>query len=557
MSGLDETDIRVLKAYAGTGNRELYWNYLANLSGNDGYALLALGVVRDDNAPGQVANRYAANYAAVQSSKHGSIFPDRPRVTEREWNSFGIDLLQADLKTRLEHLDDRRPDLALNLPVRDVQRSHDISFDQHGIDPNAWIPRILLEAARGKGGEAAAEEIWAAMLDNGLKGLERFGGTTRHIASHLQTAEGLAYSASLAKAYLATVPGGSNVDPDVVHHGRGVSSFHDPGRGKWYDSFALNDGPESILEVRDPRRIAELDDIRALRLEVQERRTRFHEEDPYREILASPRVIAGNDRDDAPSWMVAVLAPEAVDDLRSPLHAGHAEYRRAFERVSLFESQHGISPGPWSEQLAASLAVVARREGIDLERTWLQDEAGGPLQLDERPHYGARDGRLFSVDAATLSGIPVEQSSRAWAALQSPHYVSALPAAERTPEQAQVLQRLSPTDAEMFGRLRGALPGHIGDDHVLKGVLDARRGGIGNAGMIERVYLDGDQLRVHGLHGSLEARVDMSAPTPGCVESAQRLEDLERASVQAGMQAQERMYGQQVRGALQPPVMAL
>ena len=77
------------------------------------------------------------------------------------------------------------------------------------------------------------------------------------------------------------------------------------------------------------------------------------------------------------------------------------------------------------------------------------------------------------------------------------------------------------------------------------------------AGMIERVYLDGDQLRVHGLHGSLEARVDMSAPTPGCVESAQRLEDLERASVQAGMQTQERMYGQQVRGALQPPVMAL
>lgn len=56
MSGLTDKDIRVLSSYAKEGNRELYWNYLAQLPENDGYGLLALGVVRNDSLPGRVAN---------------------------------------------------------------------------------------------------------------------------------------------------------------------------------------------------------------------------------------------------------------------------------------------------------------------------------------------------------------------------------------------------------------------------------------------------------------------------------------------------------------------
>ncbi|RYH24979.1 MAG: hemolysin, partial [Alcaligenaceae bacterium] len=59
MAGLDERDIDVLGTYAKDGNRTLYWNYLARHPGNDGYGLLALGVVRNDNMPGAVANAYA------------------------------------------------------------------------------------------------------------------------------------------------------------------------------------------------------------------------------------------------------------------------------------------------------------------------------------------------------------------------------------------------------------------------------------------------------------------------------------------------------------------
>lgn len=46
--GLSQRDIDVLTAYAKSGNRELYWNYLAQHEGSDGYGKLALGVARND-----------------------------------------------------------------------------------------------------------------------------------------------------------------------------------------------------------------------------------------------------------------------------------------------------------------------------------------------------------------------------------------------------------------------------------------------------------------------------------------------------------------------------
>jgi len=59
MSGLTPKDIEVLSFYAKQGNRELYWNYLAQLPNNDGYGLLALGVVSNDSLPGRVANSFS------------------------------------------------------------------------------------------------------------------------------------------------------------------------------------------------------------------------------------------------------------------------------------------------------------------------------------------------------------------------------------------------------------------------------------------------------------------------------------------------------------------
>lgn len=92
MSGLTEHDLGILRNYAKDGNRELYWNYLSQLPGADGYGTLALGVVRNDSLPGRVANSYAQSYASTQHDE-GSRFPDT-RLSERQWEAFGRTLLE-------------------------------------------------------------------------------------------------------------------------------------------------------------------------------------------------------------------------------------------------------------------------------------------------------------------------------------------------------------------------------------------------------------------------------------------------------------------------------
>src|ERR1700754_4397771 len=134
--GLTQKDLDILTHYAATKNRELYWNYLAELPGSDGYGLLALGVVRHDNMPGATANLYAQNYAREHNGKV---------LSEREWDNFGVDLIERDLAHRNAQLKAGKPDLALNLPALKVREAHDKSFGAIGVDPDAWTPRKLIE----------------------------------------------------------------------------------------------------------------------------------------------------------------------------------------------------------------------------------------------------------------------------------------------------------------------------------------------------------------------------------------------------------------------------
>src|SRR3546814_7409325 len=101
--------------------------------------------------PGAVAN----NFAQSRARSH-----DDRVLTEREWEQFGQDLLLRDLARRQYWMGKDRPDLALNLPVKDIQSAHDASFEKARIDPNAWTQRQLLEAARRQGGEEDAEGVW-------------------------------------------------------------------------------------------------------------------------------------------------------------------------------------------------------------------------------------------------------------------------------------------------------------------------------------------------------------------------------------------------------------
>src|SRR3546814_2779330 len=131
MARLDQRDMAILHHYVEEQNRELYWNYLAQHEGNDGYGLLALGVVRNDSMPGAVANNLAQNHAR----SHDDRVP-----TEPEWEEFGQDLIDRDLTQRKYWMEQHRPDRALNLPVKDIQSAHAASFEPDRINPTPRTP---------------------------------------------------------------------------------------------------------------------------------------------------------------------------------------------------------------------------------------------------------------------------------------------------------------------------------------------------------------------------------------------------------------------------------
>ena len=315
MAELSRQDLNILKSYAYSDNRELYWNYLAQLPGNDGYGVLALGVVRNDNVPGQVANAYADAYAAEHSGKH---------MTERDWENFGQQLIKEDYWRRERQFsDEHRPDLALNLPAKDVQSAHDLSFKDAGIDPNAWTPRKLLEAARRQGGEPEAEKIWSMMLDNRHLGLDRgvhtlAGVAERHADPKFDAGS---YVADMAKARLAAHEARPNTDPDVI----GNQSFYyayETQHKRWVNVSEVEVPNPAITgpvidthPVTDPKLIEELNDTRALRLHRQELSHAFHPDDPGRRIT-TPKTIA--DVPESAAQFAQATAPRPGDD---PLYA--------------------------------------------------------------------------------------------------------------------------------------------------------------------------------------------------------------------------------------------
>ncbi|MFD1298003.1 hypothetical protein ACFQ4Q_15350 [Lysobacter gummosus] len=304
MIGLNERDLTVLGHYVRQGNLELYWNFLAQQPGNDGYGLLALGVVRNDNAAGKVANLHAD----LRARGGGRC------LSERDWQNFSVDLIGRDLQLRRAHWRAGRPERALNLPARDIQQAHDRAFDRAGIHPDAWTPRRLLEAARARAGEPEAARVWSHMLDHGLRGLERSWDTTADAYRNMGMVAGSAYIAGLAAMRTAAALGSHpQTDPNTIG-GHPLTYVFDQRECCW---FSINGNGAEVAPLRNAGKIAELDDVRAVRLLRQRLRGEFHPDDPYRS-----RAIAGGLRtieDHAPLQ----TSPEAIahEPRRQPAHS--------------------------------------------------------------------------------------------------------------------------------------------------------------------------------------------------------------------------------------------
>lgn len=374
MTGLTNKDLDVLSMYADTGNRELYWNYLAELPGNDGYGRLALGVVRNDNMPGATANAYAQNYAEKHAGKH---------LTEREWDDFGIDLIRNDLAAR--RVEFRKGDAlgALNLSGKLVQDAHDLSFNAVHIDPNAWTPRKLLEAARHHGakGPEESEKIWKTMLDNDLLGTRRGAATLGDMAraAGMSAAERASYGADMAAAWTSAIGDRSHMDPNVI--GRNDHFFGRDRNGDWSEftnaqpnmTVSFND----MKDVTDPRLLRELEDTRSLRLEREAARKEFHPDDPGR-LIGSPH-------------------PLADANPRTSLPGAHSDPLYASLRMQL--------PMEVSDDKAAQMALVARQSNIRNASELCEVEVQGRNIVCS----GIRPGSVATLDMSSPAP-PMEQS---------------------------------------------------------------------------------------------------------------------------------------------------
>ncbi|HEY4293250.1 hypothetical protein [Luteibacter sp.] len=309
--GLTQDDLTILKYYEKTGNRELYWNYLAQLPDNDGYGRLALGVVRNDNMPGATANVYAQNYAREHNHRV---------LSEREWDHFGIDLMERDLKHRSAAMGDGRADLALNLPAKDIQDAHDKSFDTIGVEADAWTPRKLLEASRAAGmkeaeraqqamaargevldqgaldtiREAHVEAVWAGMLNSDALGLHRGKDTLLSLAAaqDMPASERATYARDMAAAYVDAIRERAHESPDII--GRTDHYYARDRNGEWMEIHHN----EPTIGVRhdqfhdvDPTTLRSLEETRELRLQRAAARDAFHPDDPGK-LVASPHPLA-------------------------------------------------------------------------------------------------------------------------------------------------------------------------------------------------------------------------------------------------------------------------
>ncbi len=269
-------------------------------------------------------------------------------------------------------------DLALNLPVEDVQASHDSTFQGRGIHPSAWTPYKLIVAARAYGGREEAEAAWKMLLDNRNLGLDRGTQTSMLVLlkyrDHLQDPESYMHDMANARAPHGLIKPVTNLDPDRVLH-----------RGKWYVHDANGwqhevNAPISVplgatpiplplgsismgtVPVTKPETLRYLDDARATRQLREELRQQFHPEDPNRDrpIMRSPEVLS----DAAPLDPQPERPLAAAVDPTSPQHPRHALYAQCVAGVQGLDAQVGKTWDRHSECMAASLTTLAAGQGL-------------------------------------------------------------------------------------------------------------------------------------------------------------------------------------------------
>lgn len=337
----------------------------------DKYPAMALGVVNNDSLAGQIANRHAAGYVARQQSEQGSKYPDRPDMTERDWEQFGIELIRQDLERRQHHFKEGAAHLALNLPGKDVMLSHERAFDKYELDPRAWTPQAAMEAVLAARGEKAMQAYWEMQLDGGLlnMGVWRASETMRRNSLDRGWWDGgIANLGLVAKGWETVVAQG--VDPTLNYQNPdrivlGGSLYQHTNQG-WMLATrdnAFKDGlPHDRLHPLADTALREvLDDTRQLRLEKQQLRQDYHPDDPNRGRPLQKSADLGEEQKLELEHRLLAQTPRHP---ANPDHPAHALYTQTRAGVEQLDAQAGRAYDVRSESMTLALTAQACVAGL-------------------------------------------------------------------------------------------------------------------------------------------------------------------------------------------------
>ena len=211
--------------------------------------------------------------------------------------------------------------------------------------------------------------------------------------------------------------------------------------------------------------------------------------------------------------------PDRLSDTR---HPGHAGFERVLQQVHHAEAGRGITPGPHSEKIAAALLTEGERHGVQIGRVRIGERGQIEGMAASNPYSEAA---AVQVDSTAALKMTMEAHSRDWADARSPHLAQSSPVAERTAEQQRGISALPAADQGMFARIRQDVPGHVGDDQVMRALLDAKQARIADVDRIDKVMMAGDRICIAGTVPGFRSVTDVAQEAPPLQETLARVQE--------------------------------
>lgn len=270
------------------------------------------------------------------------------------------------------------------------------------------------------------------MLDGRGLGLNRMGITSRDVMLTYNDAQLSArqYLQDLGSASGLAAVDRARTDPDIIG-ARNFYYLHDRRTGGWSSVTAGDDvsGPV-IRDVTDARKLRELNETRAVRLESQAQRDDWHPQDPNRTrpIARSPFTLA--DAGHAPDADVR-LAQSAGASRSAPAASRsgfeHPLYQQALAAISRRDAELGREPDDNSRNIAVASATLAARNGYGRIDDIVFNVATDRLAAGERffvierganPEFYRRDS-MSTTDALAMTPEQRQHQAAQIGALQA------------------------------------------------------------------------------------------------------------------------------------------